>query len=198
VNQAILKGMALEPEERTATVKEWLELINPKSSTAKLQTDHLESSVGKDYTKLRDLLKAGEWKQADEETTRVMLAVCGRQKEGWLKDENIDNFPCSDLRTIDQLWVKYSNGHFGFSVQKRIYQSLGGTRQYDEKIWEAFGDRVGWRKQRKQGKLWLYYKDITFALTAPQGHLPVVGGILLRIEWEVFSSLASRLVKCNI
>ena len=47
-------------------------------------------------------------------------------------------FPCEDLRTIDQLWVKYSNRHFGFCVQKHIYQSLGGTTQKDEEIWESF------------------------------------------------------------
>jgi len=54
-----------------------------------------------------------------------MFEVAGRTKEESLRTEDIDNFPCEDLRTIDQLWVKYSNGRFGFSVQKRIYQSLG-------------------------------------------------------------------------
>ncbi|CCQ59603.1 GUN4 domain-containing protein, partial [Crocosphaera watsonii] len=44
-----------------------------------------------------------------------------------------DNFPCEDLRIIDQLWVKYSNGQFGFSVQKQIYMDeLGGTKMYNE------------------------------------------------------------------
>jgi eukaryotic-like serine/threonine-protein kinase len=188
VNDAIVKGMAFEPQERPQTVREWLELINP---TAKLQTDHLESSVGMDYTQLRDLLKAGEWKQADEETERVMLAVCGREKQGWLDVEHIDNFPCSDLRTIDQLWLKYSNGRFGFSVQKRIYQSLGGTREYDSKIWEAFGDRVGWKKKEE----WLYYSDLTFDLTAPQGHLPLWqgGGI-----FYMLSGLFSRVETCKM
>ncbi|MFM9156775.1 MAG: GUN4 domain-containing protein, partial [Dolichospermum sp.] len=82
----------------------------------------LKLDVGMDYSKLRDLLKAGEWKEADEETRRVMLAVAKRENEGSLDVESIDNFPCADLRTIDQLWVKYSDGKFGFSVQKRIYQ----------------------------------------------------------------------------
>ncbi|MFM6817170.1 MAG: GUN4 domain-containing protein, partial [Dolichospermum sp.] len=88
----------------------------------------LQSSCGVDYRKLRDLLAAGKWKEADEETRQVMLAVAKRERERWLNVESIDNFPCADLRTIDQLWVKYSDGRFGFSVQKRIYQGLGGTR----------------------------------------------------------------------
>jgi hypothetical protein len=97
-----------------------------------------------------------------------MLAVAKREKEGWLDEGSIDNFPCADLRTIDQLWVKYSGGKFGFSVQKRIYQGFGGTRKYDREIWEKFGDKVGWRK----GGDWLYYIDITFDKKAPEGHLP--------------------------
>ena len=97
-----------------------------------------------------------------------MLAVAKREKEGWLRAEDIGNFPCEDLRTIDQLWVKYSDGRFGFSVQKRIYQGLGGTREYNSDIWEKFGDKVGWRK----GGKWLYYDDITFDKKAPGGHLP--------------------------
>ena len=115
------------------------------------------------------------------------------EKEGWLRIEDIDNFPCEDLSIIDKLWVKYSNGKFGFSVQKRIYQSFGGTRSYDEKIWEKFGDKVGWRK----GGNWLYYKDITFDIKAPEGHLPMVRRIGCAGMW-VTSSLASRLVDCNL
>ncbi|MFM6836169.1 MAG: GUN4 domain-containing protein [Dolichospermum sp.] len=138
-----------------------------------------KSDVGMDYRKLRDLLKAGKWKEADEETLRVMLCV-GGTREGWLNVESFDNFPCADLRTIDQLWVKYSDGRFGFSVQKRIYQGLGGTREYNQEIWLKFGDKVGWRK----GGNWLYYKDITFDKKAPEGHLPSIDVLVLfsRVE----------------
>jgi hypothetical protein len=96
------------------------------------------------------------------------VSRCKPKKKGWLDVEHIDTFPCEDLRTIDQLWVKHSNGRFGFSVQKRIYQGFGGTSKYDKDIWEKFGDKVGWRK----GGDWLYYTDITFDKKAPEGHLP--------------------------
>ena len=131
----------------------------------------LKSERGVDYTKLRDLLATEEWEEADEETTNKMVEAAGRTKERWLRIEDIDRFPCEDLRTIDQLWVKYSNGHFGFSVQKRIYESLGGSREYDEKIWEAFGDRVGWRVNN----IWLYYNEYKFDTHALGGHFPARG-----------------------
>jgi serine/threonine-protein kinase len=138
----------------------------------------LKSAKGVNYGQLEQLLKAGKWKEADEETANKMLEVAGRTQEGWLREEDIDNFPCEDLQTIDQLWVKYSDGRFGFSVQKRIYQSLGGTRSYDRKVWSAFGDQVGWRV----GGSWLYYKDLKFNQTAKDGHLPG-GGVECCLKW---------------
>ncbi|WP_223280006.1 GUN4 domain-containing protein [Nostoc sp. PA-18-2419] len=139
----------------------------------------LLSEKGVDYTRLRDLLTDSEWKEADQETLAVMLKATGREEEGWLDINSIENFPCTDLRTIDQLWVKYSNGRFGFSVQKRIWESVGEDYQ-------KFGDRVGWRKWRtvvvdkwfglkqqteKQSE-WLNYSDLLFNTSAPEGHLP--------------------------
>ncbi len=149
----------------------------------------------KNYESLRDLLAAGKWKEADEETERCILKVARRDQEGWLRIEDIDNFPCEDLCIINQLWVKYSNGKFGFSVQKRIYQSVGGTKEYDRQIWEAFCNKVGWNQRGK----WLYWDNLTFSLdTHFIGHLPVG----MRPQWErdynIKSYLVQRFVECNI
>jgi len=156
------------PEPSPVPSPERSRRATPEPSPVPPETTRVVSAVGMDYTNLRNLLAAKKWKEADEETLKVMLKVAGREEEGWLNTKSIDNFPCEDLRTIDQLWVQYSNGRFGFSVQKRIYQSLGGTREYDEKVWEAFSDKVGWRRKNE----WVYYKDLTFAERAPEAHLP--------------------------
>ncbi len=105
------------------------------------------------------------------------------------------------MRTINQLWLHYSDGKFGFSVQKEIYESLGGTEEYNEQVWRNFCDRIGWRKEGK----YIMYSDLTFNLKAPQAHLPYVAvdlvwrprGIGGGLTWEsyLFSrSLAQRLV----
>ena len=186
INNAILKGLGLEPEKRPQTMAEFLRLLDiqpqpvqipqpqpvqiPQPQPVQIPQPNIElkSAKGVNYHKLEQLLKAGNWVESDQETARKMLEVAGRTKERNLRDSDIDNFPCEDLRTIDQLWVKYSNGRFGFSVQKRIYRSLGGSWSYEEKVWEAFGDQVGWRV----GGSWLDYKDLKFNQTAPVGHLP--------------------------
>jgi hypothetical protein len=97
-----------------------------------------------------------------------------------LKVVDINNFPSKNLRIINQLWLHYSNGKFGFSVQKEIYQSLEKTKD----IWENFGDHVGWRKDGK----WLRYYDLDFDINAPNGHLPCgsLSGILAMVSPSVY------------
>ena len=130
-----------------------------------------ESVTDKRYEQLEEYLKKGEWKKADYETYLVMLQVVGKEKGNYLDEEDIKNFPCDDLRTINNLWLKYSNGHFGFSVQKEIWLEEGGQPGvYDRVIFEKFGDRVRWRKKNK----WKF-EEIEYDLSAPRGHLPVGG-----------------------
>ena len=142
-------------------------VINISSSNREIPEDDLSSEKGVDYTRLRDLLKAGEWKEADNETFTVMLKAAGKESDDYLYSYDIEEFPCTDLRTIDQLWVKYSNGRFGFSVQKRVWESIG-------KDYEKFGDRVGWRKRMFGTFTCKFYSELAFSRGAPEGHLPAV------------------------
>ena len=144
----------------------------------------LPSEKGIDYTKLRDLLTQGKWKEADKETLLVMLKVAGREEEGWLRVSDIEKFPCTDLRTIDSLWVKYSKGRFGFSVQKRIWESVGGTPNADYETYERFCDRVEWRVHNN----WINYSDFTFTTEAPWGHLPLGWLGADGLGWRCFRS----------
>jgi hypothetical protein len=137
--------------------------------TLKGLADELDSKGVVDYTYLRDLLAAGEWQKADRETETVMIKASGREQEGWLSEEDLETFPCEDLRTINELWVKYSDGRFGFSVQKHIWESIEGTnKDEDVEVWKSFGNKVGWRVNDS----WIGYRNLTFSLDAPEGHLP--------------------------
>ncbi|MEG3439744.1 GUN4 domain-containing protein [Pannus brasiliensis CCIBt3594] len=121
-----------------------------------------------DYQPLEDLLQQQKWREADAETAGLMLQIANRTSEGWLRQEDINNFPREELRAMDRLWVKYSDGRFGFSVQQKIYQGLGGTSDYNVVAWNAFGDTVEWRVNNS----WIHYQEATFDLKAPRGHLP--------------------------
>lgn len=135
--------------------------------------DDLSSEKGIDYTRLRDLLAVKNWEEADQETYRVMIQAVGKKDGGWFTSNKLLNFPCTDLRTIDRLWVEYSNGHFGFSIQKEIYLSVGGKAdgKFNREAWEKFGDRVGWRVGEVD-KNWISYSEVTFNTSSERGHLP--------------------------
>jgi hypothetical protein len=145
------------------------------------------------YSHLEKLLSQGRWREADKETCRCMLKILGREGWRWIDYQSVDNFPYEDLDLINKLWEKHSNGKFGFSIQKKIYQSLGGTRKYDTQVWKSFGDKVGWRKKGK----WLLYRELTFNLdTSYEGQLPsgiwvLRGGRfgLWEVEWGLRGSI---------
>lgn len=152
----------------------------------------LVSAVVGDYTKLRDLLAAQKWKEADLETYERMLEVADRKLEGWLRVKDVEHFPCKDLVTIDELWVKYSNGRFGLSVQRQIYQSIGGIDKYDYAVVEAFGNRVGWRQKGE----WLSYDTFTFGESNEIGYLPA-RCYLNRVASLLFAGV-SKSMDCDI
>ena len=132
------------------------------------------------FQKLEALLKAKKWRDADLETWELMKKLTKREQEGWLRIEDVKNFPRQELRKMDQLWVKYSNGKFGFSVQKQIWLELGGKLD-GEPDWDTFeklGDRIGWRKNNE----WLSYDSYTFSTNALLGHLPLGSWKADRIE----------------
>jgi len=155
------------------------------------------------YQQLEAYLQAQDWKAADQETYRLMITTVGKEEGQWFDRKELLNFPCEELRAIDGLWVKYSNGLFGFSVQKKIYVECGAKldgKYPGDKIWEAFGDRVGWRKNNQ----WIYSTtDLTPSPSSPQGFFPCMS---LLGEWWVgwvdlgcgYSLLAQRLVNCSI
>ena len=156
----------------------------------------LESDVpGQDYTHLCDLLAEGQWKEADKETGRMMLLAGimaidrknrhGEYDIGYREDRlgviHIQFLPCKDLCTIDRLWLKYSKGRFGFSVQKRIVSEIGDDalsivlsileicNNKTSEMCSTFERRIGWTTPNNNLKI---YKALTFSIEAPYGHLP--------------------------
>lgn len=117
-----------------------------------------------DYSQLRALLGAKNWQAADVETRRLMLSIAraDRRSDLLLTATDIQQFPCTELRTIDNLWVMCSEGHFGFTVIKGIYEEVG-------KDYSQLAERVGWRV----GEKWIQYQEVNFTGNAPAGHLPI-------------------------
>ncbi len=146
-------------------------------------------------SQLENYLSQQEWRKADEETAWIFYQMMVQHDdEGRMVV--CKNIPSETLNQIDQLWVNNSQGRFGFSIQKRIWESVGGHPHADfEKIFEKFGDKVGWRKDG----FWLSELTFNNNTTTPFSHLPATSlflvyawdGVLLGMWWFL-SYLFSR------
>ncbi|MBW4661027.1 MAG: GUN4 domain-containing protein [Drouetiella hepatica Uher 2000/2452] len=118
-----------------------------------------------DYGALQDLLARQEFQAADRLTIEILCALAGAASEQrkWLYFTDVKDLPIADMQTINTLWQVYSEGKFGFSVQRDLWLGVG-------KNWESLWVVIGW----KSGNAWTRYpQEFTWNLTAPKGHLPL-------------------------
>jgi uncharacterized caspase-like protein len=192
--------LATKPEDRRRALNKTTDLTQrsqsqqPASHTPKTEIPQppiqhpldaipLDSEKGIDYRKLHDLLKAGQWREADQETHQVMLKAASRVSKGWLNSESYKKFPCKDLKTIDQLWVTASDGHFGFSIQKKIWKDCGSPTWHG-KNWDKFCIRLGW--QNEPATAYVDDSDLRCDLSLSlKGELPFLGRWSLSEEFVV-------------
>jgi hypothetical protein len=149
--------------------------------------DSLISKIGIDYSLLDKLLFTKNWKEADEITYTIIIKLllqkdCNINKndEGYkyINSDNILQIPYEDLLIINYLWIKHSQGHFGYSVQKQILQRLLLLNNIEklnivktnESICDEFVRQIGWKKEGE----YLRYRQLNFDLDAPEGHLPTI------------------------
>jgi len=131
----------------------------------------IESERGVDYSNLQKLLQEKRWKESDWETAFVILQAVGRESWQPVKDEWLLNFPSKDLKTIDQLWVQASQGRYGFSIQKRIWQECGSPIS-DNDDWQRFCERIEWPRDVWVDKA---LEKLKWDGTGVIGHLPTWG-----------------------
>ncbi|MEB3179276.1 MAG: GUN4 domain-containing protein [Nostocaceae cyanobacterium] len=188
------------------------EVVKSVSTYSYTSSTYFTDEVRGVYQKLGELLRRRKWKEADLETAQIIYVLSQKEleenslDEDYLEDyfsqEYIAVLPSKDLNIINNLWLKYSNGRFGFSVQKSIWKSLGGKHKpgnfiFNSESEEKFGDIVGWRKEGN----WLYFSDLSYSITAPPGHLPI--RVMLdsdpsqrcSIDFSIFEVLVERIYK---
>jgi serine/threonine protein kinase len=142
-------------------------------------------------TELEKLLKNQKFEDADQKTLQALRFLTNREGQSFTK-ESIDKIRCDDLRAIDQLWQKYSEKKFGFSIQSKIWKQLGGQPGiFDEKIVDTFAQEVKWRVNGK-----LYGGKPNYTFSAPSGHLPFLVPTSTRKFGVPY--IAQRIENCEI
>ena len=184
------------PRKKIFTPQEKLEQIKNEVTQLTLNNNSLakttlSSSTGEDnlinLESLNKFLKLHNWKKADEETAELLPQLAQKYIGKYLFNSDIEKLPCQYLKIIDQLWLDYSNGHFGFSVQKHIYKEV-------EENYIEFCHSIGWLHYRPHNDT----SNLIFKINAPKGHLPSrrwVGGYAW---WRHAKILFNKLEQCGI
>ena len=204
----ILPGFSITKAQEQDNIK------NANNNHSNIIITNLELSISIDCSGLRDLLAEQKWEEADILTQNIIYEIVKKQQPSlfvrdtdlWDEEDdlydisdNLEKLPCEDLIIIDNLWVKYSNNHFGFSVQKEILDKLGGIPEHNKfSRFEEFGRWVGWMSQPNNAGLRFFraHQELYYpSVSAPRGHLPVKYCQLEEID---FFAIMKRLTQCKI
>ena len=125
----------------------------------------LKSEKNIDYQDLQELLIIQKFQEADALTRVKLCELAGNTavNRKWIYFTEVEKFPITDLATIDLLWQVYSEGKFGYQVQRQMWLSLG--KDYNQ-LWT----KLKWKTENKWTK---YPQEFIWDLTAPMGHLPL-------------------------
>lgn len=124
------------------------------------------SARGIDYSPMQRALLDEDFEEADRLTSCVLRELAGDQavKRGYVYFSEVPPMEGLDLATLDRLWIAYSQGRFGFTVQARLLKALDG--RYD-RLWP----RIGW----KLDGTWTRYPGaFQWSMEAPEGHMPLI------------------------
>lgn len=123
---------------------------------------------------LENALKSNDWESANK-ITWVKLHKLFNQHElsdsclGVMLPEALERVPRDYIKSIDQLWQRYSNNHFGFSIQKNKFLSVNRDAN-------KFAGIVGWKGKAGFFRglfAWKGIHQLDFSLNAPEGCFPL-------------------------
>ena len=132
------KNKIITPDNIKFLYHELIELLTPNQNND-LLSKVKQSQKEYFYAELKNLLQNNKLKEADNLTAEIVWELSNTSQERRFSAEKSQNLSCQNLHAIDELWTKYSNRLFGFSVQNSIWRGVNGD------IIE-FMSRVGWAR----------------------------------------------------
>ncbi|XP_044465494.1 tetrapyrrole-binding protein, chloroplastic-like [Mangifera indica] len=152
--------------------------LSPPTSSSYTSPTSSSQPISFGLLELEQLLSAQNFRQADEETRRLLIVLAGEsaQKRGYVFFSEVQFISPADLKAIDDLWRQYSYNKFGYSVQKKIWQKVN-------KDFTRFFLKVGWMKKLdtevEQYNYRAFPNEFTWELTkeTPEGHLPLTNAL---------------------
>ncbi|RWR96817.1 tetrapyrrole-binding protein [Cinnamomum micranthum f. kanehirae] len=168
------------PSPTSTTQKLFTTFSLPSSSLTSSSSSTPTSTTSTiSFDQLLHHLSTQNFRQADEETRRLIIVLAGEaaQKRGYVFFSEVQFISEADLLTIDSLWREHSNGKFGYSVQKRIWEKKA------KRDFTKFFMNVGWMKkldtEMEQYNYRAFPDEFIWELKddTPEGHLPLTNAL---------------------
>lgn len=153
-----------------------METVSESDTEEKVIPTFLPSECGVDYVPLATMLSLGDFLGADQFTRDNLIKISGAKAAGrdFVYWTEVKKMPETDLCTMERLWLQFSDGKFGYSIQKRVWDVENGN-------FDNFIRRIGWTKVENgiERKLkWFGKNEFIYDLnTAPKAHLPLTSAL---------------------
>ena len=121
-------------------------------------------------------------------------AVCRTQ--GGVQQQETKAPPCEDIKIVDRLWSKASNGNLGFTAQRQVMKPFGNN-------WEQAYKQLRWLSPDQEWKIKYLYNGERYNFKigySPDFKEPITKGYLPTFErgYNFAYSLDGTLYMCNI
>ncbi len=153
---------ATQPTSTHAAVSEDSAPTSTSTASTATAPPTPETNSATEYQYLENLLKEQRYEEADRVTWRIVLQLAEAEGRGYLELDEVMLLPPAELVHLDQLWHRYSQGRWGFTVQRRLFEQA-------ESDYSNLGKITGWMVDGT----WLQKQNTIYDLEqSPQGHLP--------------------------
>lgn len=138
--------------------------------------EELKTTMDVDFMPLATALMNKDLKEADQITRDLLIYIAGPEarKRKFVYWTEVQSIPKEDLGTIERLWLKYTEGKHGYSVQKKIWRVQKGN-------FENFCRKIGWNivdEELERKRRWFGNDEFIYDLKkAPKGHLPLTSAL---------------------
>ena len=138
---------------------------------------YLPTEMGVDWIPLATCLSLGEYEEADQITRDNLIKIAGSEavRRNFVYWTDVKTIPNTDLCTMERLWLQFTDGTQGYSIQKRVWDLENGN-------FDRFIRRIGWTtvENGEERKLKWFTSPREFIydpLKAPKGHLPLTSAL---------------------